>query len=260
MSIFTSGRINTFQVSSIPKIKTSADERAGIVQWEQASLLDEPRGGERLACLMPVSKLPLVEFFVQTSRRGFVKKIRTSMSQSILSNRYIGPGVKQPLDRTFSICLSGKEDHLILVSHEGFLIRLEVNKISSSTEEAIRLGTSDHLVSSFVFRPGSSVLVMTQSGKAIQITEDRLEIARSLKTKGHAAFSEQRREKGARVVGAGSVIEEDWAAGLHKDGLIKLYSLGEIIASGRLSEQSELFSFEIFSSPTRKAQLVEVKK
>ena len=233
MSIYTSGRLTTYAVSRIPPVGLPADGKTRIVQWEQAVLPDEPRGGERLACLMPVSRLPLAEFFIQTSRRGFVKKIRTSMAQSILANHYIGSGVKLPLDRTFTICLGGKEDHLILVSHEGFLLRLEMNRISSAVEEAIRLGASDHLVSSFVYHPGSSVLVMTHIGKAIQITEDRLEIARSLKTKGQPAFSTQRRGQGARVVGAGSVSETDWAAGLHKDGQIKLYSLGEVFASGQ---------------------------
>jgi DNA gyrase/topoisomerase IV subunit A len=252
MSVYTSGRINTFPILNIPRA-AHTEEKAGVYAWEQAILPDEPRGGERLACLMPASQLPLAEFFVQTSRRGFVKKIRTAMAQSILTNHYIGTGEKQPLDRTFSICLSGKEDHLVLVSHEGFLLWLEINRISSSTEEAIRLGTSDHLMSSFIFRPGSSVLVMTQIGKAVQITEDRLEVARSLKTKGQAVFSVQRREKGARVVGAGSTAEEDWAAGLHQDGQIKLYSISEIWASGMLPVQSELLSFETFPSAYGKA-------
>ena len=260
LSIYTSGRIAAYPVSSILPVNPSTDGMAGIIQWEHANVPEEPRGGERLACLMPVSKLPLAEFFVQTSRRGFVKKIRTSMAQSILANHYIGSGVKQPLDRTFSICLSGKDDHIVLVSHEGYLLRLEMSRISSAVEEAIRLGSSDHLVSSFVYRPGSSILVMTQIGKAVQITEDRLEIARSLKTKGQPAFSGQRREKGARVVGAGSVYEQDWAAGLHQNGQIKLYSLREIFATGRLLEQSELISFDTFPSPSGNGKLAKVSK
>lgn len=252
MLVFTSGRIATLPVLNIPSTKILPDQNAGIIKWDQALLPDEPRGGERLACLTPVSKLPLAEFFVQTSRRGFVKKIRTSMAQSILTNHYIGSGVKQPLDQTFSICLSGKEDHIVLASHEGFLLRLDMNRVTSSVEEGIRLGTSDHLVSSFVFRPGSSVLAMTQIGKAIQITEDRLEAAGSLKIKGQAVFSAQRREKGARLVGAGSVRDEDWAAGLHQDGQLRFYALREIFASGMLPTQSEILSFETFSLPARK--------
>jgi DNA gyrase/topoisomerase IV subunit A len=253
LSIYTSGRITAFPVSSILPIKTTSDGTNGIIRWNQASLPDEPRGGEKLACLMPVSRLPLAEFFVQTSRRGFVKKVRASMAQSILSNHYIGSGVKLPLDRTFSICLGGKDDHLILVSHEGFVLRLEMTRITSSVEEAIRLGTSDHLVSAFLFRPGFSVLVMTQFGKAVQMTEDRLEVGRSLRTKGQAIYSAQRREKGARVVGAGSVNDADWAAGLHQDGQIILYSLANIFASGLLSAQSHLLAFETFPLPTGKA-------
>jgi DNA gyrase/topoisomerase IV subunit A len=260
MSIYTSGRIAAYPVSSIPPINNSTDGVTEDISWDQARLPDEPRGGERLACLMPVSKLPLADFFVQTSRRGFVKKIRTSMAQSILSNHYIGSGVKLPLDRTFSISLSGKDDQLVLVSHEGYLLRLELNRISSSVEEAIRLGSSDHLVSSFVFHPGTSLMVMTQIGKAVQITGDRLEVARSLKTKGQAAFSGQRREQGVRAVGAGSVREQDWAAGLHLDGQIKLYSVQQIFASGRLPEQNELFSFETFTPPTSIAQPLKETK
>jgi len=253
LSIYTSGRITAFPVSRILPIKTTSDGTTGIIRWNQASLPDEPRGGEKLACLMPVSRLPLAEFFVQTSRRGFVKKVRASMAQSILSNHYIGSGVKLPLDRTFSICLGGKDDHLILVSHEGFLLRLEMTRITSAVEEAIRLGTSDHLVSAFLFRPGFSVLVMTQFGKAVQITEDRLEVGRSFRTKGQAIYSAQRREKGARVVGAGSVNKEDWAVGLHQDGQIILYSLANLFASGLLSAQSQLLAFETFPLPTGKA-------
>jgi hypothetical protein len=93
---------------------------------------------------------------------------------------------------------------------------------------------------------------MTQIAKAIQITEDRLEVTRSLKTKGQAAFSAQRREKGARVVGAGSIYASDWAVGLHRDGKIKLYSLEGIIGAGMLPVDSELLSFETFPSPAGK--------
>ncbi len=60
--------------------------------WEMAAQPDEPHAGERLAALMPLSRLPLADFFLQASRRGFVKKTLTSLAQSILDNHYLGRG------------------------------------------------------------------------------------------------------------------------------------------------------------------------
>src|SRR5215208_5910373 len=79
--LFTSGRVSTQAVDNIPAV-----DCGGAWRWEQAALPDEPRSGEFLACIMPVSGLPLSEFFVQVSRRGCVKKTMTSMAQSILAN------------------------------------------------------------------------------------------------------------------------------------------------------------------------------
>jgi hypothetical protein len=78
--------------------------------WEAAALPDEPRAGEFLACMMPLSRLPLSDFFLQVSRRGCVKKTMTSMAQSILGNRYLGKGALQKLDQPFDVSLCQKKD------------------------------------------------------------------------------------------------------------------------------------------------------
>jgi len=254
MFVFTSGRIVTAPASVMPEASLSRDAERGAVHWDRAVMPEEPRGGERLACLTPVSRLPVSDYFVQVSRRGFVKKIRTAMAQSILANHYLGSGVKQALDRTFNVFLGGKDDHIILVSHEGYLLRLELSKITSSTEEGIRLGSADHLAASCVYQPGKTLLLMTQAGKALQLTSDRLDAAGVLKTKGQSAFSAQRREKGARLVGAGCASEDDWAACLHQDGQLVLYPAREILASGTLPEQTDLLTFETFSVPGGKSR------
>ncbi len=77
--LFTSGRVSTCAVSSIPVV-----ECGGAWTWNEAALPDEPRTGEFLACVMPISRLPLSEFFLQVSRRGCVKKTLSSMAQSVL--------------------------------------------------------------------------------------------------------------------------------------------------------------------------------
>jgi DNA gyrase/topoisomerase IV subunit A len=248
LCVYNSGRVSTLPVANIPSVRHSTEAGMGKYHWNQAFVPEEAQAGEKLACLVPISNLPLAEFFVQTSRRGFVKKIRTAMAQTILGNHYIGSGVKLPLDRTFSIDLCDKLAELILVSYEGYLIRFELNKVSASSEEIIRLGTTDYLVASFVHHLGTSILVLTQIGKAIQLTDDRIALASSKRTKGQSVISSQRREKGARVVWAGLVEEDYWSVGLHQDGRILTHSIKGILDSGLLKTESQIVAFAAFSA------------
>ena len=174
------------------------------------------------------------------------------MAQSILANHYIGSGVKQPLDRTFSIHLCNKDSQIVFVSHDGYMLRLELSKVSASSEEVIRLGVSDYLVNTFLFNPGKVILVMTQAGKAIQLTDDRIELASSLKTKGQSILSPQRREKGARIMWAGLVSEDDWSVVLYQDGQIGLSSVKEILDSGLVSQDSQILAFTTIPSQIEK--------
>jgi DNA gyrase/topoisomerase IV subunit A len=252
--VFTSGRVATLPVTGIPV--QSFDRKP--ISWKSAPIPIEPRAGESLACVAPLSKLALTEFFVQASRRGYVKKINAGMSQSILSNHYIGTGVIQPRDQGFSLSLGGKDDRLALVSREGYLQCLEVKKLSFSAEESIRLGISDHLVAAFIITPGQFLLFITQTGKVIHWTEDRLETAQSLKTKGQSLFSQQRREQGVRLIGAASVQDEDWGVALHQDGELTLHTVRGLSGSGSLAVRRELIAFATFS-PQRKTGIPDTR-
>lgn len=241
--VFTSGRVVTMPLEKL----TLAEPGAGkTLDWRRAGVPHEPRAGESLASIAPLSRLALAESFLQVSRRGFVKKIRTSMAQSILANHYIGAGVNQPADRTFDLVLCAKDDRLAVVSQEGYLLCVEARSLPSSIEEVIRLGLTDHLVAAFILIPGRSVLVMTQAGKVIQRAEENLEIASTLKTKGQAMFSAQRREQGVRVVGAAAVSSADRGIALHRSGQLTLHNLGEALDAGAIPVENELLSFTTY--------------
>src|SRR5512139_3162723 len=62
--LFTSGRVSTCAVEQVSTVATGREW-----MWADAALPDEPRAGEWLACVLPVSRLPLSEFFLQVSRR-----------------------------------------------------------------------------------------------------------------------------------------------------------------------------------------------
>ncbi len=235
--VFSSGRVATQAVDALP---------SGALDWSSSALPNPPRAGESLVCVEPLGKLPLAEAFLQISRRGFVKKIRAAMAQSIFANHYIGSGVTQPADRSFSILFNSKEDRLVLVSHEGFLLCLDTRLISASVEEAIRLNASDHLVAGFIVGSAENLVIMTNRGKLIHWTPDRLETS-ALKTRGQALFSAQRREQGVRVVSAAMVQAGDWCAAYDADGKIIFHPIDQLLSAGALDSSTDLLAFVTFA-------------
>jgi len=240
--VFTSGRAVTLPLSSLPLTTPSM-----ALDWSQAVTPDEPRAVEQLACLVPISRLPLADVFLQVSRRGYAKKINSSMAPSILANHFIGTGIRLPADRTFAIALGRQDDHLALVSTEGYLQVLDAASLPTAIEEVIRLGKTDHLAAAFIPQPGSSILFATQVGKLIHRTAGDLETATSFKTKGQSLLSPSRRELGVRIINAAPAAESDWAAALHLDGQLTLHPVKDLFGSGVIPTASELIDVTIFS-------------
>ena len=239
--VFTTGRV---AVVPVRNIVSAGDVDAFDIG--KAVIPDEPRAGETLACVAPISKIALADFFLQASRRGYLKKINASMSQSILANHYIGVGVKQAPDKTFSLSLGKKDDRWVLVTKDGYLQCLEVRSLPVSVDEAVRLEPKDHLAAAFVARAGQSVLAMTQVGKVIHLGVDTLEPATSFRVRGQALYSGKRSESGVRVVGAGAASETDWSAVLHRDGRLTLHSVRDLTGAGAVTVQDDLLTFVTF--------------
>lgn len=244
LAVYSSGRVASLPVQAIPLAVELNENRFDM---DRSALPFEPQAGEILVCLVPIAKLALSEFLVQTTRRGCVKKISSAMSQSILANHYIGTGVKLPADQTLDLTLCGKDDRLILVSHMGYLLGLEVNRLPFSIEEAMRLATGDYIEAATLVPPGYSILVVTQIGKLIHRTDDALEIASTMKARGQPVFSPARREQGVRVIGTVAALEGDWGAALHQDGQITIHPMRELFSNGTIPTEHGLLAFTQFS-------------
>jgi len=240
--IFSSGRVATMSAGAVQP----AGRDGQSLDWERAPLPSEPNAGEKLACVAAISRLALAEYFLQVSRKGYLKKIRASMAESILANRYIGTGVRQAPDQTFSLVLCRETDRLALVSGEGFLQCLEVRDLAPSVDEVMKMDVRDHLVAAFVPQPDQPIAVMTQMGKLVHWTYDRLEIPRSYRTRGQALYSASRRSQGVRVIQAESIRESDWGLALHGGGQLSLHQAKSLLQSGALDAQPELAAFTFF--------------
>jgi hypothetical protein len=227
--LFTSGRISTYKVGDLPSV-----DIGGTWSWEQAALPDEPRAGEWLACIMPLSHLPLSDFFLQVSRRGCIKKTMTSVAQSVLANHYLGKGALQKSDQAFDVTLCQKKDLFAFVTHEGHLLGLDVDALSYSAEERIRITASDYVIASFLTRPDESMLFVTQTGKVIHREGVSLELSKSALAKGQALISPTRLEQGARFIGAASVQDEDRIAVLDATGSLNVYLAEALTGAGSI--------------------------
>jgi DNA gyrase/topoisomerase IV subunit A len=224
--LFSSGRVSTYAVGDLPRVEP------GAWTWEQATMPDEPRAGELLACVTPIAALPLSEFFLQVSRRGYVKKTMTSMVQSILANHYLGKGAMQKSDQPFDLVLTRKQDQFAFVTYEGHLLGLDVNDLSYTVEGRIRLSATDYVVGSFLIHPDETVLCVTQAGKVITRESRSIEIAKSALVKGQTLIPPARLGQGVRFMSAVSARDGERVAVLDAGGRIKLHNTESIRGAG----------------------------
>jgi hypothetical protein len=139
-----------------------------------------------------------------------------------------------------------------MVSRDGYLLALEVQALPFAVEPAFKLGNLDFLAAAFCTQPAKPVLVMTQLGKVVQLGADALSTPGSMRSRGQALYSQQRREKGVKVVGAAAVQAEDWTLALHQDGRLTAHSARHLLDTGTLGGQAELVGFTAFSIPAKK--------
>jgi DNA gyrase/topoisomerase IV subunit A len=243
--IFDSGRTVRLPVTHLPM------SDAEHIDWKQA-FIEEPRIKEELAVIQPIAKLPLYETCIQSSRRGYVKKMKTSFFTAHLEEDYIGSGVNLRADKTCGLTFANKDDLFVMVSQEGYIFSMQAERLPTAIEAVIHLGITDHIVASFVASRMPSILFITQNGKAVHRDTSWLEPASSFKSKGQAILSKERREAGIRIVGAAPVDEPDWGIFLDTDGTLMAHRVNDLLARGSVvtgQPAAQMLSFSIFHMP-----------
>jgi hypothetical protein len=240
--LFTSGRVETYLANDIPILPLG-----GTWTWDQAALPSEPHAGEVLACVIPFSRLPLSDFFLQISRRGFTKKGLTSLSESILNNHFLGRGSVHKSDQPFDLTLTRKNDKAALVTYEGKLVAFDVEDLSYTTDERIKLTATDYVVGAFTLSAGTSILCVTQNGKVIHRESKSIELAKSAASKGQALIPAGRLEQGVRFMGAAAVRETDQIAILDVSGKINIHDAITMTGSGSVPAEGWILSMGLIS-------------
>jgi DNA gyrase/topoisomerase IV subunit A len=235
--LFTSGRVEKFSAGDIPTVQLG-----GTWAWEQAALPNEPHAGETLACIIPSSRMPLSDYFLQISRRGFAKKTLTTLSESILNNHYIGKGALHKSDQPLDLMLSRKNDIAALVTYEGKVTAFDVENLTYTTEDRIKLSATDYVVGSFVLPANTSLLCVTQNGKVIHRESKSIEAAKSASTKGQSLIPPTRFEQGVRFMGAAAVKDSDQVAILDAAGRINIHDVSTMTGNGSVQAEGWILS------------------
>jgi hypothetical protein len=229
--VYDTGRTISLPVAGLSAQTTPLD-------WESASIY-EPIGNESLVTLSPIARMALYDYVIQTSRRGFAKRLPGGFFTSCVEKRFIGSGVKFKIDKTGALVFCNKDDLLVLATHQGFLATLEVAKLPSAIEDVLRLANTDHIVASFALHDQPSLLIVTSNGKAVNREISWLEPAASFKSQGQSIIPPSRRKTGIRLVGAAAVSPYDWGAALWSDGLLTLHKASDLLSSGSLGSREE---------------------
>jgi len=241
--LFDSGRTTTIPAAAIPAY-------SGTLDWKQA-YLEEPRGAEELAAIVPIGRMSLADCWVQVSRRGCVKKMMSGALETYVAKNFVGAGVVHPKDRTFTLALCAKDDRLVLASKEGYLLTLESGRLSYTIEDTLQLTPTDHVVDSFPLGSKPLVVFLTQQGKVISRETSWLKQTPSLRSRGQALYSDERRKSGVKVIGGAAVDESDWAATLDRSGRLMITSIQDLLGAGSVPSEpgpSELVTFAAFSA------------
>lgn len=241
--LFTSGRVEKFSAGDIPSLPFG-----GTWAWEQAALPNEPRAGEQLACIIPFSRLPLSDYLLQISRRGYAKKTLTTISESILNNHFIGKGTSQKSDQPFDLTLARKNDIAALVTYEGKVSAFDIESLSYTTEDRIKLSATDYVVGSFILPADTSLLCITQNGKVIHRESKSIELAKTSNSRGQALIPPSRLEQGVRFMGAAAVKDSDQVVIMDAAGHINIHDANTMTGSGSVQAEGWVLSMGLIHS------------
>ncbi len=243
--IFDTGRTVRRPITQLPLAENNQ------LDW-QGAFIEEPHVKEELAAIQPIGKMPLFEQCIQASRRGYVKKMKTAFFTAHLAEDYIGSGVKLRADKTCGLTFANPDDMFVMVSQEGFIFSMQVERLPNSIEEVIQLGVRDHIVSVFVVGHKPSLVFVTNNGKVVNREAGWLEPASSFKSRGQAILSKERREVGVRIVSAAPVEQTDWGVVLQADGGMVTHQVDKMLSSGSVTAYQPggmVLGISIFQKP-----------
>jgi hypothetical protein len=221
--VFASGRTTRLPVDNIP---LSQNKKLNWNEGYDENLSQD----EALVGITPISTLSMFDQAVQTSRRGYARKISIKFLQRYISRNSIGKGTAASVkvDQPFNLTLCQQDDLFVMVSRQGYVLSVTGDSLPAATDQTIKLDPDDGLVASFALPEGASLVIVSQEGRAMRYPASWLKPADKLGRKGQAIWSKAKRESGLQVAGALAAADDDWGVGLKANGQLVAVKVNEI--------------------------------
>lgn len=155
------GRVFRLKAYEIPEASRTARGTAMV------NLIDIDRG-EQITTVMPVKEFSDRYFVFMITKKGVVKKTNLDEFVNIRRAGIIAIALDND-DELVSAILTGGDQDLLLITHQGMAIRFNENDVRPMGRTArgvvgIRLDPGDHVVSADVVRPEAQVLIVSENG------------------------------------------------------------------------------------------------
>jgi DNA gyrase/topoisomerase IV subunit A len=147
------------------------------------------------------------------------------------------------MDQPAEVILCKKGELFVLITQEGHLLGVNIDELSYSTEERIKLDVTDHVVAGFVIQPEETLLCLTQTGKVIARKASFIEPTKSTSTRGQTLIPSSRLEQGVRFIGATRTMEPDRIVVLDETGRLSMHAQSEVTGEGAVLTREHLLAF-----------------
>jgi DNA gyrase/topoisomerase IV subunit A len=231
--VLSSGRTVHLPAEQLPL--SSGDRLA----WDDTFAADL-RALEELVSMVPITRMSLFDYAVQTSRFGYARKIAQSYFKTFIANNNIGRGIKFDFDRLCNLSLANEAGVVVLACRSGAIFATQAAALPVGLDEVIHFKVGDYLAASFAIDPEQLMVAVSEDSVGFVQKADWLILAKPGERKFRQVFPERKAGE-MTLAGAAAANLQDWGLALREDGTIYAFRVSDLSTRGRpIQEGCEL--------------------
>jgi len=216
---------------------------------------------ERITAVVPVADFEDANFCTMATVQGRVKRVAMSEFASVRPSGLIAITLDEG-DQLGWVCLTGGEDEIMLITHNGQALRYAETEIRAMGRQAmgvigIRMRTGDRMAALEVVEPGGDLLVVTENGfgKLTPLSEYS---PKGRGTMGIATIDKRAIKAVGQIAEARVVQSKDEISLISSHGIVIRMAVSDISTQGRATRGVRIMDLEDGDSVAAMARIPEV--
>lgn len=202
---------------------------------------------EKITAIVPVVDFADVNYCTMATMQGRVKRVKMSEFESVRPSGLIAISLEEN-DHLGWACLTGGEDEIILVTHNGQALRFAETQIRAMGRPAmgvlgIRLRAGDQLAAMEVVEPNSYLLVITDKGYGKRTILSEYS-PKGRATMGIATIDKRAMKTIGNITEARVVQEKDEISLISSHGIVIRMAVADISIQGRSTRGVTIMDLE----------------